>query len=539
MRKCPGRSGAAVGLLVDRAARASPGAPRPRPHRPAAGRRGPSRCAREGSSAARRSASDDARREVPEDEHAGEEQAAEHRQDRQAVPVNPERQGNGARVRRGPRSRKSPAGEHNVITSRPAWRKKQQRRPAAARAGPDLAAGVASAVLCVVLAGTALAVDTARGGGVRLAQAARRSARDRSRRRVPPAPGPSSRARARLAPRDPAAAARRDDPGGMRARARRGSAAARLAPPGHRARHAADDRDPRPAPAARRLARRSPRARAALTAVFLGAAALNAAVAVLESARDLQPVSAGNLRRAAGDGSLRRQRRLPGDHARARVRASRSASCVERAGRARRGFSRAWRSPLFAARAGRQPEPDGAHRGPRRRRRPARPALSQSAPSCRSAPRPWPRSPVAVAGLPSPRSPGAGARDGRARTATGTRSSRFAGGPWASAVEMTRERPLLGIRSGDVRRPSTSRTGSPPRSGRSGVSSARSSRARTPRRTATICRCSSDAGIPAAILAVGAAGCLFAAIARRRLAPTRSPRRSSSRPCSRPERRPP
>ena len=97
------------------------------------------------------------------------------------------------------------------------------------------------------------------------------------------------------------------------------------------------------------------------------------------------------------------------------------------------------------------------------------------------------------------------------------RSSPFAGGPWAAALEMTRERPLLGFGPGTF--------------GAEYVPHRLAAEIRAKRRFVSplitssyaeahsdYLQVASDAGVPAALLAVGSLGCLLAAIAGLRVA---------------------
>ena len=76
-----------------------------------------------------------ARREVAERDHAGQQHPAEAGEDRQPVPIDPQRQRDQARARGSVGVRRSPGREHNVITSRPrgARRSARSRRGSAAR----------------------------------------------------------------------------------------------------------------------------------------------------------------------------------------------------------------------------------------------------------------------------------------------------------------------------------------------------------------------------------------------------------------------
>ena len=382
--------------------------------------------------------------------------------------------------------------------------KKQQRRPAAAPPARDPAAGVASAILCVVLAGMALAVDT------------RAAAAFDSPKRLVALLGTALAAACLLLPGPRAENSRaslREIP--LLPRLAMILAACALALAGLSAlvsprRIIALDTLRTIAILALLLpigaSRLFPRARAALTAVFLGAASLNAAIAVLEARGIYSPFQletfgtrqetgayAGNVGYLAITLALASVVAL-GVLVSARKRTARilagGALAVFAAGLVVNQNLTA----LTAVLAG-----SAVLLILRFRKRAILPIGAAAAAVL-----------VAVLAYP-PLSHRAQELAKAARDGNWDALVSFRGGPWASAVEMTRERPLLGFGPGTF--PSEyvpHRLAAEIRAKRRFVSPLITSSYAEAHND--YLQVASDAGIPAAMLAVGAASCLVAAI---------------------------
>ena len=227
-----------------------------------------------------------------------------------------------AGIRRRPR--RPPGREHNVITSPPLGQEEAQGTGAAPRARTS-GRSSAAAALAAVLAGTALVVDTERGGRLRRAQAADRARRHGDRR--------GRRVRASSARAPSAARPWSEGPRSRRAALWLAAAALGIA-------LVAALASPRRGPsldAARSVAvfalllplgasRVVEKGRAWLAGAFLGATAINAVVSILQSRGRFQPFLLETVGDRQEHGRLRRQRRIPRHHAGARRRAGPRAS---------------------------------------------------------------------------------------------------------------------------------------------------------------------------------------------------------------------
>ncbi len=246
-----------------------------------------------------------------------------------------------------------------------------------------------------------------------------------------------------------------------------------------------------------------------LVGVFIGATAVNAVVSILESRGRFQPFLLETVGDRQSHGRLRRQRRLPRHHARARgrgrarpaVRGARDAGPASLSGAALALFAAALvvnlnLTALTAALAG-----AGVLLVVLYRRRAALPIAGA----------------VLLAGLAV-----AGYAPLRNRAAEAVKFARhgnwdalvsFRGGPWAAALEMTRERPLTGFGPGTFAAEyAPHRLAAEIRLHRRFVAPLLTSAY-----AETHCdylQVFADAGVPAGLLVLGAAACLLAAVGR-------------------------